>query len=214
MLHTKMPHVWTLCYIQKCVMSEHMFHTNMRFVLVELMLELSKLMLHTKMWYVRTYDTHENVMSCVQTYVNMKMCNIQTYVTQIWDVFCWSVKNCIQQSRRLDFANINAYRRFDQNISYDSRWQICLTARALFAILRASLGLFQATPVAEWLKPLILGLKITRHLTAVGSSLARVTCDTSQVLLAGGQLFFLREFPFSLHLTTDSAQNEWNLDGL
>ena len=31
-----MPGVRTLCYIQKCVMFEHMFHTNMRFVLSEL----------------------------------------------------------------------------------------------------------------------------------------------------------------------------------
>ena len=40
------------------------------------------------------------------------------------------------------------------------------------------------------------------HLTqflgpAVGSSLARVTCETSQVLLAGGQVVFLGDLPFS-----------------
>ena len=40
-----------------------------------------------------------------------------------------------------------------------------------------------------------------RHLTAVGSSLARVTCEASQVLLAGGQVFFLGDLPFSPHLT-------------
>ena len=39
-------------------------------------------------------------------------------------------------------------------------------------------------------------------------SLARVTCETSQVLLAGGQLVFLGNLPFSPHLTIDSAQNE------
>ena len=58
-----------------------------------------------------------------------------------------------------------------------------------------------AVPVAEWLRPLIFS---ARHLTAVGSSLAQVTCGTSQVLLAGGQV----HVPFSLHLTIDSAQNE------
>ena len=33
--------------------------------------------------------------------------------------------------------------------------------------------------------------KIARHLTAVGLSLAPVTVEISQVLLAGGQVFFL-----------------------
>ena len=44
--------------------------------------------------------------------------------------------------------------------------------------------------------------------TAVGSSLARVTCETSQVLLAGGQMDFLMDLPFLPHLTIASAQNE------
>ena len=44
-------------------------------------------------------------------------------------------------------------------------------------------------------KPLIISL--------LGSSLARVTCQTSQVLLAGGQVFFLGELVFSPHLTID-----------
>ena len=47
----------------------------------------------------------------------------------------------------------------------------------------------------------------TRHLTAVGSRLAQVTCETSQVLLAGGQVVFLGNLPFSPLLTIDSAQN-------
>ena len=38
---------------------------------------------------------------------------------------------------------------------------------------------------------------IACHLTAVGSSLARVTCETSQVLLAGGQVVFLEDLQFS-----------------
>ena len=37
----------------------------------------------------------------------------------------------------------------------------------------------------------------------MGSSLAQVTCETSQVLLAGGQVVVLGELPFSPHLTTD-----------
>ena len=40
--------------------------------------------------------------------------------------------------------------------------------------------------------------------------LARVVCETSQVLLAGGQVVLLGDLPFSAHLTNDSAQNEWN----
>ena len=48
----------------------------------------------------------------------------------------------------------------------------------------------------------------------MGSSLARVICETSQVLLAGGQVDFLRDLPFSPQLMVDSAQNERNnLDG-
>ena len=34
------------------------------------------------------------------------------------------------------------------------------------------------------------------------------SCVTSQVLLAGGQVVFLGDLPFSLHLTTESAQKE------
>ena len=34
------------------------------------------------------------------------------------------------------------------------------------------------------------------HRTTVGSSLAQVTCETRQVLLAGGQMVFLGDFPF------------------
>ena len=51
--------------------------------------------------------------------------------------------------------------------------------------------------------------RVLRTLTAVGSSLARVyTCETSKVLLAGGQVVYLGDIPFSHHLTIDSAQNE------
>ena len=46
------------------------------------------------------------------------------------------------------------------------------------------------------------------YLTAVGSSLARVTCETSQAPLANDQVFFLGDHPFSPHITIDSAQNE------
>ena len=58
--------------------------------------------------------------------------------------------------------------------------------------------------MAEWLRALIF---ISPN--NVGSSLARVKCETSQVLLAGGQVFlFPQDLPFSPHLTIDSAQNE------
>ena len=42
---------------------------------------------------------------------------------------------------------------------------------------------------------------------AVGSSLARVTCETRQFLLAGDQVVFLGDLPSSSHPTIGSAQN-------
>ena len=48
---------------------------------------------------------------------------------------------------------------------------------------------------------------IAYHLNAVGLSLAGVACQTSQVLLAGGQVGFLGDLPFSPHLRNDCAQN-------
>ena len=51
--------------------------------------------------------------------------------------------------------------------------------------------------MAEWLRTLIFSA-LARRLTAVGSSPARITCETSQVLLVGGQqVFFLGDLPFS-----------------
>ena len=50
---------------------------------------------------------------------------------------------------------------------------------------------------------------MTVFLTAVGSSLARVTCETGQVPLAGGQVVFLGDLPFLPHLPIDFA-HEWN----
>ena len=44
------------------------------------------------------------------------------------------------------------------------------------------------------------------HLTAVGSSLAWVTCETSQVLLASDQVVFLRDLLFSPYLTIDDLK--------
>ena len=40
----------------------------------------------------------------------------------------------------------------------------------------------------------------------MGTRLARVTCETNQVLLAGGQVALLGDLPCSSHLTIDSAQ--------
>ena len=42
----------------------------------------------------------------------------------------------------------------------------------------------------------------------IGRGVAEVQIETSQVLLAGGQVVFLGDLPFSPHLTIDSAQNE------
>ena len=67
--------------------------------------------------------------------------------------------------------------------------------------------IFKAVPVAEWLRILIFSA-LNHCFTAVGLSLARVTCEKSQVLLAGGQVVFLRDLPFSTNLTIDTAQNE------
>ena len=53
--------------------------------------------------------------------------------------------------------------------------------------------------MVEWLRMLI---------TAVGSSLARITCETSQVCLQVVRWFFLGDLPFLPHITIDSAQNE------
>ena len=46
------------CHIRQWYISEPMFHINMRCI-------LSELILRTKMWYVRKYVTHENMMSYV-----------------------------------------------------------------------------------------------------------------------------------------------------
>ena len=59
--------------------------------------------------------------------------------------------------------------------------------------------------MAEWLRTLIFStLKSLHHLTAVGSSQAQVPCETSQVMLAGGQVFFFLQISRFI----DSAQSE------
>ena len=61
-------------------------------------------------------------------------------------------------------------------------------------------------PVAEWLRSLIfsaLNPLSSHHLMAVGSSLAQVT---SQVLLGGGQVFFLGDRLFLPRFTIDLAE--------
>ena len=62
--------------------------------------------------------------------------------------------------------------------------------------------------MVKWLRTLIFSAEMARHLTAVGSSLAWVACETSQVLLAGGQVISLGDLPFASYLTIDAAQNE------
>ena len=42
----------------------------------------------------------------------------------------------------------------------------------------------------------------------MGSSIARVTCEASQVLLAGGQVVCLGDLPLLSHLPIDSAQDK------
>ena len=66
--------------------------------------------------------------------------------------------------------------------------------------------------MVEWLKMLIFSA--LNCSSSASSCPARVICGTSQILLAGGQVFFLGAFPFTRHLLSDSAQNEWKkLDG-
>ena len=59
--------------------------------------------------------------------------------------------------------------------------------------------------MAEWLKQLIFS---ARHLTTVSSSLARVIYEISQALLAGGQVVFLGDLPFSPHPSINLAQKD------
>ena len=51
---------------------------------------LSELMLHTKMFIVRTYVTHANMMLRVRTYDTHKMYNVRTYVLHKYEI--WSVR--------------------------------------------------------------------------------------------------------------------------
>ena len=53
--------------------------------------------------------------------------------------------------------------------------------------------------MVEWLRPLIF--------RALNRS-SRVTCETGQVLFAGGQVVFLGALPCLPYLPNDSAQNE------
>ena len=62
--------------------------------------------------------------------------------------------------------------------------------------------------MAEWLRTPIFSALNGHHFIAVGSSPARVTCETSQVLLVGGQVVILGDLPFSPHLSIDLTQNE------
>ena len=50
---------------------------------------------------------------------------------------------------------------------------------------------FRRPPVAEWIRPLNFRALNRSSSQPVGSRLARVTFETSQVLLAGGQVLFL-----------------------
>ena len=58
------------------------------------------------------------------------------------------------------------------------------------------------SPWPEWLRTLIFSILVI----SVGSSLARVTCETNQVLFVSNQVVFLRD-PFLPHLATDLVQN-------
>ena len=90
-------------------------------------------------------------------------------------------------------------------ILYPIRFGLGLSVRSL---LRRNFESQTDGPVAEWLRPLTAKSRVI-------SSFGFEPSETSQVLLAGGHVVFLGDLPFSPHLVTDSAQNEWNnLDGV
>ena len=62
-------------------MSEHMLRSNMICI-------LSELMLHKEMWYVRTYVTHENLMSYVRICYIPKCEMSEPCYTWKYDVSC------------------------------------------------------------------------------------------------------------------------------
>ena len=83
-----------------------------------------------------------------------------------------------------------------------SQWFPCETVPLLYSSLitqpmdpkHSVIKALLAAPVAEWLRQLIF--------SALNCSWvqARITYETSRVLLAGGQVFFLGDLPFSPHL--------------
>ena len=105
-----------VCYIRKCVMSEHITHEyemfsvrthfTWRVVICPIVCytwNMTSCVLHTNIWClvserminmkicnVRTHVTHENMMSRVRTYVTYTMCNVRTYVPQEYEI--WSVR--------------------------------------------------------------------------------------------------------------------------
>ena len=48
--------------------------------------EILSVMLHTKMYYGRTYVTHKSMLSCISTFLHMKICNLHFSFTffRIW----------------------------------------------------------------------------------------------------------------------------------
>ena len=143
----------------KCVMFEHMFHTNMRF-------GVSELMLHTKMSNVGTYVTQKYEMCSVRTYVPYEnvICLNLCY-TRKYDVLFPNlcvIRECFNpisvslfRTLDLDIAstdvrwhlaiplNTNVYTKFYQNIPKGSR------CRAIFTFFQ-NLYLEKASTNDKW----------------------------------------------------------------
>ena len=64
----------------------------------------------------------------------------------------------------------------------------------VFAQIGSKSGL--VARMAEWLRRLIFSALNRSSSHRWGSSLAQVTCETSQILLADGQVVFLRDLTF------------------
>ena len=62
--------------------------------------------------------------------------------------------------------------------------------------------------MVERLRPLIISAQNRSSSRRWGFEASSGHVGHKQVLLAGGQVFFLGDFPFSPHLLIDSAQNE------
>ena len=94
-------------------------------------------------------------------------------------------------------------------------WRRCVSLNVehlnMYAIIMAKLQASskeKAVPVAKWLRMLIFSAQNRSSSHRCGFKTNSVTCETSQGLLAGGQVVFLGDLSFLPHFTIDSSQND------